>query len=224
MIDPALDEQRKRQSPEFAHRPYGGCQRHIQNFITGSAAGLALCGVFLQFKPLLEGKWWQIGTLFFYTMVFCLFLLRRPSRESSKSIGHWVFALSGTFLPFLTQFESHQSLTLFWAGVPLQIAGMALSVVALSYLGRSFGVVAAHREIQSQGPYRIVRHPLYLGEALWFFSIILQNISWFNLGLFCIQLGCQIRRIKEEEMVLGREPKYGEYVKSVSYRLVPEVF
>ena len=199
-------------------------QRSLENFITGSAAGLALSAVLLQVRPVLEGSWWQLGTLLFYSMVFALILVRRPSRATSNSVSHWIVALSGVFLPFAVRLESSPPSTLFWLGLPLQLAGMAVSLIALFYLGRSFGIIAAHRKIQCQGPYRIVRHPLYMGEALWFTGIVLQNLCWFNLMIICIQLGCQIRRILEEESLLSGDPQYADYMRVVPSRLVPGVF
>jgi len=200
-------------------------RRHfLQRAITGVAASLALAAAILQVQVVLHGNVWHLGTVIFYFFIFVLFILRRPSRHASHSFRHWICALGGVFLPFLLALNPDHSTTLFWISLPVQISGMVLSIVALSALGRSFGVIAAHRSIKTGGPYRLIRHPLYLGEALWFLSIVIQNLSWFNAALFCVQITCQLQRITEEESVLSQDPAYKHYMSTVSYRLVPAIF
>ena len=199
-------------------------QHLIQRAVTGIAAALALTATLIQGRVVLQGNLWHLGTFLFYAMLFLLFLIRRPSVYSSRSISHWVFALSGVFLPFFLILAPTPDPILFWSSLPLQVCGMVISFVALSTLGRSFGVIAAHREIKRRGPYRLVRHPLYLGEALWFLSLVIQNLSWFNVALFCAQILCQVQRIREEESILSRDPVYLAYRDAVPYRLLPSVF
>jgi len=196
-----------------------------QTLFTGLAAALATIGVIAVGKAVLLGHWWKIGTLIFYAMILVFFIVRRRSTESSNSPRHWILALGGSFLPFaLIPVESEHSSLLFWGTLPLQLTGMSIAIIAMSALGRSFGVIAANRSIKSDGPYAIVRHPLYLGEAIWFLSIILQNLSWYNLLIFSVQISCQIRRIVDEEALLGRDRMYQQYSGRVHYRLIPRVF
>ena len=205
--------------------PNAALSRWAQTVITGLAAGLATVGMVAVGRDVLSGHWWKIGILIFYAMVLVLFVIRRRTTDSSHSPLHWAFALSGTFLPFaLISVESEHSELLFWITLPLLLTGMAISIIALSTLGRSFGVIAANRSIKSSGLYALVRHPLYLGEAIWFFSIILQNLSWYNLLIFAVQISCQVRRIFDEEGLLRNDPMYQQYATAVQYRLIRHVF
>jgi protein-S-isoprenylcysteine O-methyltransferase Ste14 len=202
-----------------------GRKQWAQTLVTGVAAGLATVGIVAVGKAVLLGQWWKIGTLIFYAMLLILFVIRRRTTNSSQSAPHWFFALSGTFLPFaMSSTESQHTALLFWGTLPLQLAGMSISIIAMSALGRSFGVIAANRSIKIDGPYAIVRHPLYLGEAIWFLSIILQNLSWYNLLIFAVQISCQIRRIFDEEALLGRDHMYQQYRNRVHYRLIRRLF
>ncbi len=198
----------------------------MQTLITGLAAALATAGVIAVGKAVLAGQWWKTGTLIFYAMVLVLFVTRRRSAESSRSARHWIFALGGSFLPFalIPVAASSSSGHVFWMTLPLQVTGMAISILALATLGRSFGVIAARRDIKSHGPYALMRHPLYLGEAVWFLSIVLQNACWFNALVFSVQLACQLRRISEEESLLAKDPAYCLYMQTVPYRFIPHLY
>ena len=196
-----------------------------QMLVTGLAAGLTTVAMVAVGQAVLSGQWWKMGTLIFYAMVLVLFVSRRRTPHSSHSPHHWIFALSGTFLPFaISPIESQYSSLLFWGTLPLQVAGMTLSIIAMSALGRSFGVIAANRGIKRDGLYAVVRHPLYLGETIWFFSIVLQNISWYNVLVFSLQVSCQVRRIFDEEGLLRRDPLYQQYTTLVPFRLIPRLF
>jgi protein-S-isoprenylcysteine O-methyltransferase Ste14 len=43
------------------------------------------------------------------------------------------------------------------------LSGLLSQISAKLVLWRSFGIVAAVREVKVAGPYRVVRHPMYLG-------------------------------------------------------------
>ena len=69
-------------------------------------------------------------------------------------------------------------------------------------LDRSFSVTPAKRKLVSDGPYRLLRHPMYIGESLSLAGILLGNFSCWNglvLVLFLLSL---IWRIWQEEVLL----------------------
>src|SRR4051812_28857904 len=93
----------------------------LQRAVTGMATGLALCGVLIQARSVLfDGKYLQVGTLAFYVMFCFLFLLRHPSRYSSRSWHHWAFAFAGMYLPFLLTFDANPSQHLVAVGLAVQ--------------------------------------------------------------------------------------------------------
>ncbi|MCB9665275.1 MAG: isoprenylcysteine carboxylmethyltransferase family protein [Alphaproteobacteria bacterium] len=63
----------------------------------------------------------------------------------------------------------------FLLGVGLVVAGNALDVWGYGTLLRSFSIVAEARELRTVGPYRWVRHPIYLGQ------IVAQGGIWLVL-------------------------------------------
>jgi protein-S-isoprenylcysteine O-methyltransferase Ste14 len=79
-----------------------------------------------------------------------------------------------------------------------------LSVVTLSFLGRSFSVMPEARRLVQSGPYGIVRHPLYLCEMLGTAAIALQYRSLAAIGLLLLTIALQVARARWEEGVLAR--------------------
>lgn len=197
----------------------------LDALINTLAVILMLLALYRSWNVFLGGHWLSAsGAIAFYMLLLILFLLRKPSKEAVTSPRHFLLAMGGTFLPLAMQFSDHPDPTLTLISVPVEIAGMAISLVALASLGRGFGVVAANREIKTEGLYRFVRHPLYTGEALWFLSLVLQNFSLLNLAVYIVQVGCQVMRMRDEEGLLRKDPVYEEYFGRVRYRMIPGIF
>jgi len=91
-------------------------------------------------------------------------------------------------------------------------------------LGRSFGIVAANRGVVSSGPYRLVRHPIYLGYLVTHAGFLLSNTSVRNVAIYAAAYVFQFARIYAEERILAQDGEYREYLRSVRYRLFPEVY
>lgn len=110
------------------------------------------------------------------------------------------------------------------AGLVLVMAATFLSFVSLVSLGRSFGVRPALRRLVTFGPYRFVRHPIYLSYVM---SDIGYNIQEWNVGTLLLTFAGWISllyRIHAEERVLSRDPRWPAYVATVRYRLLPGVW
>jgi len=107
------------------------------------------------------------------------------------------------------------------AGLTL-IASTALGVYGLAYLRHNFSLIPEARGLVRGGPYRIVRHPVYLAEIGLSLSLAFQGDlhTWSTLILgpfVCIQV---IRSIYEERLLRATFPEYEEYSLKTS-RLVP---
>jgi len=184
-----------------------------------------MIGIAIKIIAFRKSPWFlAIGSISFYLMMLFLFIFRHPIKESSLKPSHWIFALSGTILPLAITIESHRPPFLTWISLPIELMGMIFSLIAIYTLGRSFGIIAANREVKTNGVYHIIRHPLYLGEALWLFALVLQNISLFNVVLFIVQSSCQVRRILEEEQLLQKDNAYLQYMQTVPWRVIPRIF
>jgi protein-S-isoprenylcysteine O-methyltransferase Ste14 len=103
----------------------------------------------------------------------------------------------------------------------LIITGMLTSFVVLRWLGRAFSIMAEARRLVTHGPYRYVRHPLYLCEELAVIGTFIQVISPLAVVIFIMHAVFQVRRMLNEESVLEATfPEYADYARGTP-RLVP---
>jgi protein-S-isoprenylcysteine O-methyltransferase Ste14 len=110
------------------------------------------------------------------------------------------------------------------AGLVLVTFAAVLSLVCLVTLGKRFGVRPALRGLVTGGPYRIVRHPLYLSYVIAAIGFNLQVSNLATLLLVLLGWAAMVYRIVSEERVLTRDVSWRNYVASVRYRLVPGVW
>ncbi len=109
------------------------------------------------------------------------------------------------------------------AGVAIEIAGIVLSQIARIYMGRRFGILPANRGIVSNGPFAIMRHPIYLGWFLLSMGVALPYPSARNLGCIALATPFMLWRIILEERVLGEDREYRRYCEKVRWRFVPGI-
>lgn len=125
-----------------------------------------------------------------------------------------------------------------WSRVPIggQMLGGALMALSLFLVWQVFRfnsfaapqvriqAARAHRVV-SDGPYRIVRHPMYAVSILYLLGMPLLLGSWWGVAVVPLFVVAFASRVVGEERMLRRElAGYEAYAKHVRYRLIPGIW
>ncbi len=156
-------------------------------------------------------------------LVVVMMVLRRRTEAVSQLPIDWLLALAATAAPLMAT-GGGRALVPEFVGFGLMATGLFFSLYAKASLWRSFGLVAANRGVKSGGPYRLVRHPMYLGYTITQVGFVLLNPIWTNVVLYSSAFLLQILRLRAEEHLLSQDPAYAAYMQVTRFRLLPGVF
>ncbi|RDJ99354.1 isoprenylcysteine carboxyl methyltransferase [Paraburkholderia lacunae] len=153
-----------------------------------------------------------------------LVIFTRVARERDLTPISVVMSVTGTFYYVAFRMEPGIHLIPEAAAVGLQIVGIVIQIWAKLTLRRSFGLLPANRGVVVSGPYRVLRHPMYVGYTIRNVGFLLPNFGLQNVIVFGLHFFVQICRIVREERVLSKDRSYREYMSCVRYRLIVGVF
>ena len=167
------------------------------------------------------GAAWQQPNLLtclyaFHNLLLAYFYAwRLPATRYDRS-GLWL-GLIAAFLPSVPL-----SGPLPWYLLVPGLLGYALCLWSLMTLGPKFGVAPADRGLTAQGPYRLIRHPMYLGELVFRLALVFAATDVLAaLALAVALCAVQVWRIfREEALIQG----YGCYMRLVRWRLLPGIW
>jgi len=189
--------------------------------------------------------WEFLAAWFIPGLIFCVyfykrdpeFIRRRMQSKEKETEQKWI--MRAAFSVFLAAFlmpglDFRFGWSKRWLGaVPVWLQILSLAVVLCAYLmvlwvfdvnryaARTIQVESGQRVI-SAGPYRWVRHPMYLGSLVMLLFAPLALGSYVALPVFTLTAPVYIFRLLNEESVLRRElAGYSEYCATTRYHLVP---
>jgi protein-S-isoprenylcysteine O-methyltransferase Ste14 len=183
----------------------------IHRLIRAGAAGLF--GGFLFFRVRQYGEFalkplWAAETAI-YAALLLSYLVRDPPRARARGPREILVPLAGAALPFALLLPRPAPEVLrrplllhgiFW----WMTAASLLTAWGIFALRRSFSITVEARELVTSGPYRLVRHPVYLGEMLAASAVACLRFSAANLLLLALFCVLQLWRARMEEEKLAR--------------------
>ncbi len=149
--------------------------------------------------------------------------LFQKAKEIDDSNKAFFISLLGTNLSiFAGLFQCIQSpnpnASMLWLGSVLSISVFPLYFAALFTLRNNLTILPEANSLNTNGIYRISRHPLYLCYIIWY---VLQNLicqTWLLLLITFIQIYITIIRARYEEKILEKNfPQYRGYKKTVGW-------
>ncbi len=167
-------------------------------------------------------------------------LRERGRARKAENVKPWDRAIMAAYTVFLllTPIVAGLDARFRWSAVPapakllawlgLAFAGALIlwAITANTYLSRMARIQDDRGQVAvTTGPYRFVRHPMYLGVILLFLGMPVALGSWWAL-LPGAAIGALfvLRTAKEDRMLQDELSGYPEYAQRVRYRLVPGVW
>lgn len=159
------------------------------------------------------------------------------NRRSLQDPARWreiLIPLLATFMlyaftglsPYLPRWLTTSLLPLEWqraasiAAIEVSLVGYAIALWSVLYLGRSLSLLVSVRTLKSSGPYRFVRHPMYLGYLVLVLGIAIASSSYFAIVLWGTYLVVTIYRARlEEEALTAFRPEYRDYASRTGFLL-----
>jgi protein-S-isoprenylcysteine O-methyltransferase Ste14 len=112
-------------------------------------------------------------------------------------------------------------------GAVLFLAGVVVVFLAARALGSSltpFPRPLRAGQLADEGPYAVVRHPIYSGGLLVFGGIPLALSPWALVGTGLLAVVWALKSRVEERFLRERYPAYDDYSKRTRFRLTPHLY
>ena len=204
----------------------------IFGFLVAIQGELAVGGV----QQALAGELDRAGTMYvlnrcltvsFFAFLFVIYMIRGRAVAKNHTPVAVLAALLGTFVLYslwlMPAPRTDNVYVLALSDIFLSF-GMTLALYSLTYLRHRFSIVPEARGLVTSGPYQLVRHPIYLGEIIAAFGLILPSFLTLHMVVFLVFVSTQVRRTYYEEDVLRQAfPDYPEYARR-THRLIPYIF
>ena len=155
-----------------------------------------------------------------------LLCVRRSPIAKAAGLAPRVWALIGANFTYLLILVPKAAPTpaLATASNLLMMVGTSGSVFTLFWLGKSFAIFPQARKLVTGGPYKWIRHPLYLAEQISAFGLALQYRQPWALLLMLVGFIVQFPRMSFEETILEEyDPAYHSYRVNTA-RILPFIY
>jgi len=168
--------------------------RHLLIFLLDVLVGLLLL---LGRRPLVPPQQWRDLVVPLFANFFYLGYNVTARLPAALTANLW----PETWRPALAQ-----------AALGLGLVGFSLSLWAAAYLGRSFAVLVAVKPVVTGGPYRFVRHPIYLSYGFHAAALVCAYGSIAFAVLVAGHVALLLYRARlEEDLLVRSSAEYRAY-------------
>jgi protein-S-isoprenylcysteine O-methyltransferase Ste14 len=190
--------------------------------------------------PFTQEPNWTMACLLARSALYAAFVLGAATAlvlskaPRARDARQWVVvtSLTASFLLAATSFLPagpvlwSASLRADEVGLLLSVIGATLALAAFVSLGSSFSITPEARTLVVKGPYRFLRHPIYLAELLMIVGVV---VGYGRLTMLVGTLsvaGMQIYRIEAEERLLRESfpASFSDFSARTRFRLIPLVW
>ncbi len=142
--------------------------------------------------------------------------------------GAVLLALPHVRPAFLNQRFLPSGLWMFWLGTAMSASGFLFSIWARRHLGKNWSqavTLKKDHELITNGPYALVRHPIYTGLLLAFFGSAIARAEWRGLLALALIFIALWRKLSLEEKWMREHfgDSYEAYSRGVR-ALIPFLF
>jgi protein-S-isoprenylcysteine O-methyltransferase Ste14 len=158
-------------------------------------------------------------------VAFVLFTIGRaePRRRARNPLAYAACAAAIASVILFAQPPRSTPQGLILTGEAVAVGAYLWLLASVIALGRCFGVLPEARGLVTRGPYRIVRHPVYLGEIGACIGLAAASPSPRNAAALAALIAAQSLRLRLEERALTDSfPDYAAYAAETP-RLLPRL-
>jgi protein-S-isoprenylcysteine O-methyltransferase Ste14 len=158
-------------------------------------------------------------------LAFAVFTIGRaePHRHARSPLALGACVLATVAVLAFEAPNGSSNEVLIFAGDLVAVLACLWLLASVLALGRCFGILPEARGLVTRGPYRLVRHPVYLGELSASGGLALASSSVRNALVLMLLAAMQLTRMGFEERALSRAfPDYLTYAARTP-RLIPFV-
>jgi protein-S-isoprenylcysteine O-methyltransferase Ste14 len=168
----------------------------------------------------------RLSVIAYLVVIAATLLVRVRPAAKARGVEPRISALIGTFLLTVNVLFPRRELSpgADMVSTLLTLGGTIFAVVVLTQLRASFSIMAEARQIVTAGVYSVVRHPLYLAEEIAAIGVVMQFFSLWTAVILAVQIGFQLRRMQNEEVILTEIfPEYQAY-RDRTARILPGIY